>query len=273
MQIINMDFNDIGLIIGIVSLIFTVFFGWNYAKHIPLKTENENLKEQIKKLTSEIQKEKRKTIQANIKSDLPEKYRDINNDKDLIAYAKNNTDVTEVKILGINALGPVHRAREEIKGCLENGKQVRILLLNPYSDNFINRIREVECKSYLDIEDYSSHLERLMAEWYATIYNLKNIEKNVHDINIKKLLQVKMRDETPKYAFTAITTKNSQGIALLNVYPDTGRGIEGRQSMACEILPHHKYDYDTCINNSKSLGKNQKISHFSAMVIIIRIRC
>jgi len=222
------------------------------------------LKENLKKMGEEIRKEKRKNIQANVHSDLPENYRKITNDKDLIAYAKDNDDVTEIKILGINALGPIHRGREEIKGCLEKGKKVKILLLNPYSYTFIDRIRKVECNSKTGLEDYDSHLERLMAEWNASLYNLKNIEKNVHDINIKNLLQVKMREDSPTFAFTAVVTKNNQGIILLNKYPDKGRGIEGSQGMSCEIFPHHKYDYESSMNYFDEIwNKAKPIPHFS----------
>jgi len=41
--------------------------------------------------------------------------REIANDRQLIQLAKNWESVTEVRIIGINALEPVHYAREDIK--------------------------------------------------------------------------------------------------------------------------------------------------------------
>lgn len=249
-----MELDILQIIIGILSIIITIWFGSIFVKNMNLKKENEELKGQVNELKEELKKEKRKTIKA----DLPENYRDIKNDKDLIAYAKTNDDVTEIKILGINAVGPVHSAREEIKGCLEKGKHVKILLLNPYSTEFIDRIRNVECLCNSITEDYQSHLERMLSEWYATIYNLKNIEKNVHDINIKDLLQVRMREEKPTFAFTAIETANHQGIALINEYPSKGRGIQGTQRMSCEIIINQKSDYTSCIEQFEKSWENAK---------------
>ena len=92
--------------------------------------------------------------------------REITNDKQLIQLAKDWKGVTEVRIIGINALGPVHQAREDIKELLKNRKRVKILLLNPYSKEFLQRVRDVECKGA--DEDYESHRKRLIAEWNAT---------------------------------------------------------------------------------------------------------
>jgi len=72
-----MDLNDVFLILAILGLALTIFSGWHIAKYIPLTKENEQLKENLKKMGEEIRKEKRKNIQANVHSDLPENYRKI----------------------------------------------------------------------------------------------------------------------------------------------------------------------------------------------------
>jgi len=51
---------------------------------------------------------------------------------------------------------------------------------------------------------------------------VKNIRNN------RDLLEVRLRVEKPTYAFTAtISKKNEECFALINEYPDKGRGIRG----------------------------------------------
>jgi len=98
--------------------------------------------------------------------------REITNDRQLIWSAKNWESVTEVRIIGINVLETVHQAHEDIKELLENRKRVKILLQNPYSKEFLQRVRDIECKYKGANEDYESHKERLLAEWNATYHIL-----------------------------------------------------------------------------------------------------
>ncbi len=265
-----MDLNYVGIALGILGIVITLIIGWFGTIYFQRKFENDTLKKRISELEEEVKAEKRKNLRDNVNTELPQEYRNINNDKDLLIYANRVDDVSEVKILGINGLGPVHRGREEIIKCLEKGKQVKVLLLNPYSRAFIDRIIEVECKRGNITEDYESHLERLTAEFNATLKILKNIEKSASSTNGKGLLQVRMRSEKPTFAFTALQTGNKEGIALINNYPDQGRGIEGGQDIKCEIVPKQKVGYMECIDQFDEYWKNaQEVPSF----INIRYLC
>jgi len=226
-----------GVAIGIV--IACVFYVW--------QTKN-----QIESLTRENEKLK---IEVLISRDYNEP-RDITADRHLIRLARGYKGINEVRVIGINSLGVVHQAREDIIELLKSGKSVKFLLLNPTSDEFINRIKEVECKPD---EDFESHKQRLIAEWNSTVMILRSVVGNIKN---KNLLLVKVRREKPTYAFSAtVSRKKEECFAWINEYPSEGRGTRGKQFLCRKSVPAERYTYEkymgmfeTSWNNADSIS-------------------
>jgi len=227
-------------IIGILSFALgCLFFVWK------MKKENTELREQIK-----IKK------MNSIDAKPPVQPRNVTNDMQLIRLARDLKSVTKIRIIGINSLGPIHQVREDIKELLEANKSVEILLLNPYSEEFEKRVRDVECKYKRKKEDYESHRQRLLAEYNATIAILLSIVKNISN---KKLLQVKLRTEKPTFAFTATISENPEdSIALINIYPDVGRGTRGKQFRVHKAELSEERTYQDYINKFEEGWRDAK---------------
>jgi len=227
-----MELIDIALWISAIlfgsGIAFIIYGLQTKAKNETLKKENELIKRE-------------RTIHLN-------KPRDITADKYLIHLAQDYKHLEELRIIGINSLGVIHQAREDIMHLLKKGKTVKLLLLNPISDEFINRIRNVECRPN---QDFESHYQRLKAEWNATIMILRNIRRN---INKKNLLKIKVRNENPSFAFTATVSKEGEEcIAYINEYPLEGRGTRGEQYSCRKSNPSEKLTYESKMHEFNDL--------------------
>jgi hypothetical protein len=221
----------VGIIFGVLAPIGIAVAGMLYAWQT--KTEIEKLKKENERLKMEL-------LTARGSHGYTEP-RDISADKHLMKLALAYKGAAEVRIIGINSLGVIHQAREDIKELLEANKSVKFLLLNPRSGEFIQRIKDVECIYKGGYENSESHKRRLLAEWNATIMGLRNIAENTKS---KSLLKVKVRNEKPTYAFSAIISdKEEECIALINEYPPEGRGTRGKQFLCRKSVPSEKYTY------------------------------
>ena len=79
-------------------------------------------------------------------------------------------------ILGINGLGPLHQNRELIINLLKNGGSVKVLLLDPRSDSFEERVSFEKCFD-------EQMTNRLMYEFLASVSLCKEIYECVAHIN------------------------------------------------------------------------------------------
>lgn len=239
----TMDILQIGTVLGLLGILGTlVVYVWQTKYELQkISRENEKLKMQLQS--------KRGYAEP----------RDITSDKTLIRRAGDAKQVTEVRVLGINSLGVVHQAREDIKEILDKGRKIKFLFLNPRSDEFIQRIREVECKYKGASEDFESHYRRMMTEWNATFTSLRNIAQNSKHGN---LLEVRVRKERPTHAFTAtISLSEQECFAFINLYPPEGRGTRGKQFLCRKYDPaetltydHYMRKYDECWNNADPIS-------------------
>ena len=89
---------------------------------------------------------------------------------------------------------------------------------------------------------------------------LYNIVKN---ILYKDLLEVKLRNEKPEYAFTATISDNDEEcFALINEYPERGRGTRGKQYRCCKSLPSEKETYESYLHKFEKSWTNAKTLPF-----------
>jgi len=242
MDIANIALSVSAIVLGVSAIVFSTGIAF-YLKSRNYESQNKDLKRENERLIME----KTKSINEP---------RDITADKYLIRLARDYKGINEVRIIGINSLGVVHQAREDIIDLLKTGKSVKFLLLNPTSDEFIRRIKDVECKPD---EDFESHKQRLIAEWNATVMILRSITRNIKN---KNLLKVKVRSEKPTYAFSAtVSQKEEECFAWINEYPPEGRGTRGKQflcrkSEPAEKLTYKKYMdmYETSWNRVESIS-------------------
>lgn len=127
----------------------------------------------------------------------------------------------KLDVLGVSALGPIHQGREVIIETLAEGGSVRALLLDPESTAFIQR-------SHQELDT----LGRIAAEQLASLYILADIRKQVTPVAAAHL-QIRLYQELPDRSLVMIDTGESDGIALVNVYPlQIGvRGMTGASFM------------------------------------------
>lgn len=143
--------------------------------------------------------------------------RDFEKDSELIKNAKE-----KICILGINALGPLHRNRENFINFLKNKGNLQILLLDPESDEFKNRV---------NFEEYHNGkiCHRLIAEYNASLAICKDIY-NFSDGN--GIFELKIHRNKPKMSLVIVDPDNSvTGLLNQNVYPEIPelRGLTGKQ--------------------------------------------
>jgi len=216
-----------------------------------IKSQNEDLSRENQRLKIE------KTNDIN-------EPRDITADKYLIQLAQNYKELQEVRVIGINSLGVVHQAREDIKKLLEADKPIKFLLLNPHSDEFVKRVKDVECEPG---EDFEKHKLRLIAEWNATVRILQSIRGIIKN---KSLLEVRVRSEKPTHAFSAtVSQKEEECFARINEYPPKGRGTRGKQFLCKKSLPAQKGTYEKYMDMyQKSWDNAEPISIDNEMWIL-----
>ena len=168
----------------------------------------------IKKLEEEISYLKRKVHRVTSK---------VSPDSDLRLIKEAHTDV---KILGINGLAPIHHCREELIDLLRHrNSTLKIILLNPNSDAF--RRRE---------EFEKDKTGRIYSEWIASINILKDIE-----ISSDRSFQIGLRSDDPDRSLLIIDTDRELSISskmLINYYPEIEgmRGYSGGQFLSEYLL-------------------------------------
>ena len=147
-------------------------------------------------------------------------------------------DITRVRILGINALGVLHKYRRDLVGVLLREQAVvQILLLNPDSDIFLDRRNLEETAPQQSTARHSQFVSgRIRAEWEASRAVLRDIVNqlvNQHSKDIKELsarLQIKKHRYEPKYSFLFVDTSDEEQFLIYNEYqqaaqaPDTSGG-------------------------------------------------
>ncbi len=98
---------------------------------------------------------------------------------------------SQLDILGINSLGPLHQGMEEIKRILDNNGMVRVLLLDAKSAIFKRREKQ-ECERQTD----GATSSRLTKEWEASL----EILKDLHIRKTKGRLLVRAHNQYPRGA-------------------------------------------------------------------------
>lgn len=144
-------------------------------------------------------------------------------------YAGNQVldNVEEIRLRGVNRLGPIHEGREILIKLLKKRVVIKTLLLNPKSTQFNNRLRFFETRN--GIEDMAVHKDRLYSEYNTVMYILRDVAKQVEE-NANNL-KIKLSDTKPEYAITACIS-DRKSIARVNVYsddPEKGSGRSGYQ--------------------------------------------
>ncbi|GEM_PF-1912122 len=166
-------------------------------------------------------------INEVIKNLMDKKGRQNCRDIELIKECKS-----ELLIMGINALGPLHQGMDEIIKRLKEGVIVKVLLLDPDSNAFLERSMEEE-SGFGGI-----HFGRLLAELQASlaicndIYYSNNVYALKHPDEKHGIIEVRFRSEYPVKALVIIDPKIPDN-ARCNVNNYRGehslRGIEGTQ--------------------------------------------
>lgn len=153
-----------------------------------------------------------------------------------------------VQILGINALGPLHHAREAMIKFLKVRKGIlHIVLLDPESTVFRDR------------EDHERDaFKRILTEWKASLTILMDIKGNS-----KGHIEIKLRSEPPDRSLLiidAIGGPETKSKMLINYYPEQlgMRGYSGAQFLS-EYVAERDRDsffrntsyFDQCWQESK----------------------
>lgn len=150
------------------------------------------------------------------------KTRNLKTDIALIKVASS-----EVWILGINALGPLHQGLEDIREQIKNGVKVRVLLLDPESEAFKERENDEECHD-------DAIAGRLQSEYNAALAICRDIQ-NFYIHHIKKYqpkilgsLEIRCHRDYPTEAMVIIDP-HADGVCNVNKYPPKirTRGLKG----------------------------------------------
>lgn len=193
-----------GLIIGLAGLVLGIFWGAqkasDYLSRVPEAIENkkdlqpQNIAERLLEPNLRHTKE---ILQHNLKK------AHADSSIRLINEAKR-----KVQMFGINALGPLHKRREQFIRLLNQGGELQILLLDMKSEAFRQReISEGQRPSDGKISG------RLRAESKAALEIIK-------DLNMFKKagsLELRVYDQSPAFSMLIVDNKSM----LYNVYPIT----------------------------------------------------
>ncbi|MDD4429697.1 MAG: hypothetical protein PHG64_15090 [Paludibacter sp.] len=134
-------------------------------------------------------------------------------DRKIIKNARNS-----LLILGINGLGPLHQNRELIVRLLKNKGAVKVLLLDPRSDSFEERVNFEKC-----FEDQQTN--RLIYEFLASFGLCKEISECCE---AKTDFILKLYSSKPKMSLVITDFEDENGVLNLNSYPK----IKGSRGMA-----------------------------------------
>jgi hypothetical protein len=146
------------------------------------------------------------------------KQRHFQADFKIIGKSKN-----EILILGINSLGILHRIERIISKLISRGVIVKILLLDPSSKHFLQRMKDEENIKKNKTKKISN---RLLSESKASLGTCARIA-TITDFNER--LQIRLYNDYPKYAMVAVDVDSPNVKMNVNYYPDKpgSRGFEG----------------------------------------------
>lgn len=213
-------------ITALLALLVPVYVFLNYKsgqKLIPLQNEIEYLKTSIHRTTSKVNPE---------------------SDRKLIQEAKFS-----VQILGINSLAPLHHCREELIQLLSNkNAELNIVLLDPESDSFQNRVLHEQ-----------DGVGRILSECKASIQIL-------NDINNKSggRIELRFHSESPNRSLLIIDSLNqlsTRSKMLINYYPNESgnRGYMGKQFLSEFMLERDRDSFYNNIEYFEALWNPSKI--------------
>lgn len=135
--------------------------------------------------------------------------------EDRVERLLSDKRMPDIRILGINATGPLHQGLELLTHVLLNGGSLRLLLLNPLDPAFTKR---------MDAEH--DIVGRLQAELFASFYIVMDIMKRVPAGEIS----LRLHNAEPDRSLILINPMDSDGIVLENPYPrlHATRGLTGK---------------------------------------------
>lgn len=196
----------------------------------------------IREMEKNLQDLEEYNLKRNLKFQIPENVR-----MEQFQKLKKN-----LCIMGINSLGPIHQNRESIIGILKRNGTVRILLLNPRSNAFIERVQFEE-------KHNDRICGRLLAEYEATIANCRDI-KNFSDT--LGTFEVRVHSTYPTMSLVMIYPDSMEyGQLNQNVYPDVAglRGLIGRTLSLKKCDGKDLNLFNEFVENYKDLWKSAEI--------------
>jgi len=141
-------------------------------------------------------------------------------------YVLLQRDITRVRILGLNALGVLHKYRRDFVELLRRkDTRVEILLLDPDSDAFLDRRNLEETAPQEPTTGQSQFVSgRILDEWKASLAVLRDIVNqlvNQHSMDIKELskrLKIKKHSLKPEYSFLFVDISGKEHFLIYNKY-------------------------------------------------------
>jgi len=137
-------------------------------------------------------------------------------------------------ILGINGLGPLHQNREFIINLLNKGGSVKVLLLDPRSDFFEERVHFEKCSD-------NQITNRLIYEFLASVSLCKEISECC---DTKSDIILKLYSSKPEMSLIiADEDDDEKGVLNRNYYPDV-RGSRGMTDSSTQFKKRNINDRD-----------------------------
>jgi len=125
-------------------------------------------------------------------------------------------------ILGINGLGPLHQNRELIIKLLDSGGKVRVLLLDPRSDSFEERVDFEKCCPNQDTN-------RLLFEFLASYAICKEL---VECSKVDSDFVLKLYSSQPTMSLVICDYEDDSGVLNQNIYPR----VQGSRGMTGDVM-------------------------------------
>lgn len=172
---------------------------------------------------------------------------------------------SELLIMGINALGPLHQGREDIIEQLKKGVNVKILLLDPESTAFLQRARNEETTYE------RTRSGRLKAELMTSLAICNDINLvNQADLakcpdKIHGSIEVRFRSEPPVKSLIIIDpTLLDNAKCNVNYYPEDSRqrGVKGTQK-TITLAPPDTDEFVSHVNDFDKLWKDKKTRQYN----------
>jgi hypothetical protein len=138
-----------------------------------------------------------------------------------LADDRKSGSPSDIRILGINATGPLHQGREILIRLLQEGGRLQLLLLDPSA-----RVFEQRC------DHENDRVGRIGAELYASICILMDIISQVKPLEGFRASSVELRLHAvaPDRSLLMMDCDREDGIVMENPYPPLKgkRGVEGQ---------------------------------------------